>query len=200
MVAVAMRMHFHFALHQHAAAAVGKHAVPHRRPLLAARFFEPRLELTSVCRFNELELIALVRHADDYRTNHGVSLCGGCAVGVLHQTLHRSTPVLVCVAKGTVTEHRFPISLRKCPVCDAADAFVDTLREGEEYYVECVNCRVYRASRRAFRHFEYLREKGDTQSLERLGKLAAALKTRGRGAAVHLEYDTWHRLLEAPIW
>jgi Zn ribbon nucleic-acid-binding protein len=106
----------------------------------------------------------------------------------------------VCVAQGTVTEHQFPISLGRCPACGASDAFVDTLREGDEYYVECVNCRVYRASRRAFRHLEYLREKGDPESLDRLAKLAAALKKRGRGGAVHLEYDTWHRLLEAPIW
>ena len=83
-------------------------------------------------------------------------------------------------------------------MCAAADAFVEPVRDGDEYYVECVNCRVYRASRRAFRHFEYLRGKGDPDSLERLQKLATALNKRGRGAAVQLEYDTWHKLIEAP--
>lgn len=80
-----------------------------------------------------------------------------------------------------------------CPVCAAGDAFVDTLREGAEYYVECVNCGVYRASRRAFRLFQYLREKADSQSLIRLDRLAAALKNRPRGMAPQLEYDTWEQ-------
>ena len=78
-----------------------------------------------------------------------------------------------------------------CPVCGARDAFVDTLHNGDEYYVECVNCGVYRASRRAFRLFQYLRGKADAESLRRLDRLAASLKTRPRGAAAQLEYDSW---------
>jgi Zn ribbon nucleic-acid-binding protein len=84
-----------------------------------------------------------------------------------------------------------PIRVGVCPVCAAGDAFVDTLREGDEYYVECVNCGVYRASRRAFRLFQHLRGKADPQSLSRLDRLATALKNRLRGAAPQLEYDTW---------
>lgn len=97
-----------------------------------------------------------------------------------------------------MTEGQLPIRPRLCPICAAVDAFIEPLREGEEYYVECVNCRVYRATRRAFRHFEYLRGKADNESLDRLGRLANALRKRGRGAAVQLEYDTWQRLIEAP--
>ena len=98
--------------------------------------------------------------------------------------------------QGTVTEHQLPIRTSECPVCGAADAFIEPLRHGAEYYVECVNCRVYRASRRAFRHFEYLRGKANLESLERLERLANALKQRGRDAAVQLEYDTWQKLLD----
>ena len=94
-----------------------------------------------------------------------------------------------------MTASNLPIRPEKCPVCAATDAFVDRVREGEDYYVECVNCGVYRASRRAFRHFEYLREKADSESLERLELLAQALKRRGRGATIQLEYDTWQTLL-----
>jgi Zn ribbon nucleic-acid-binding protein len=78
-----------------------------------------------------------------------------------------------------------------CPVCGARDAFVDTLHNGDKYYVECVNCGVYRASRRAFRLFQYLRGKADAESLSRLDRLAASLNARPRGAAAQLEYDTW---------
>jgi hypothetical protein len=81
--------------------------------------------------------------------------------------------------------------MRECPVCGALDAFIDTMREGDEYYVECVNCHVYRASRRAFRLFQYLRTKGDTESLRRLAQLAERLNSRGRGAAAELNYDNW---------
>ena len=95
-----------------------------------------------------------------------------------------------------MTASNLPIRPEKCPVCAATDAFVDRVREGEDYYVECVNCGVYRASRRAFRHFEYLREKADSESLERLELLAQALRRRGRGATIQLEYDTWQTLLE----
>jgi hypothetical protein len=81
--------------------------------------------------------------------------------------------------------------LRECPVCGARDAFIDTMRDGDEYYVECVNCHVYRASRRAFRLFQYLRSKGDPASRARLSRLAGSLHQRGRGAAVQLDYDNW---------
>ena len=83
-------------------------------------------------------------------------------------------------------------------MCAAPDAFVEREQDGDAYYVECVNCRVYRASRRAFRHLEYLRGKADTESLDRLEKLAAALNRRPRGATVQLEYDTWRTLIESP--
>ena len=79
-------------------------------------------------------------------------------------------------------------------MCAATDAFVDKFLDGDEYYVECVNCKVYRATRRTFRHFEYLRAKGAPDGLARLEKLAAALRARERGAAVRLEYDTWEEL------
>jgi hypothetical protein len=97
-----------------------------------------------------------------------------------------------------VTELQLPIQPRLCPICAAADAFIEPLRGGDEYYVECVNCHVYRASRRAFRHFEYLRGRADAESLGRLGRLAEALRNRGRGGAIQLEYDTWHELLGPP--
>lgn len=83
-------------------------------------------------------------------------------------------------------------------MCGADDAFIDTLGSGDEYYVECVNCHVYRASRRAFRLFQYLREKADAPSLERLQRLAAALHARGRGAAAQLDYETWESFGTAP--
>jgi hypothetical protein len=65
------------------------------------------------------------------------------------------------------------------------------MKGGDEYYVECVNCRVYRATRRAFRLFQYLRAKADRESLERLQRLAARLKARERSVAAQLDYDTW---------
>jgi hypothetical protein len=87
-----------------------------------------------------------------------------------------------------------PITPSTCPVCAATDAFVDKFPDGDEYYVECVNCKVYRASRRTFRHFEYLRTKGDRDGLARLDRLAAALRARERGAAIRLDYDSWEEL------
>jgi hypothetical protein len=81
-----------------------------------------------------------------------------------------------------------------CPVCGAPDAFVETFPDGDEYYVECVNCNVYRASRRAFRLFEYLRWREEPEGLERLKRLAVALHARGRTIAARLEYDTWDEL------
>jgi hypothetical protein len=83
-------------------------------------------------------------------------------------------------------------------VCGALDAFIDTLRDGDEYYVECFQCHVYRANRRAFRLFQYLRTKGDAESLQRLGRLATYLHARGRGAAAQLDYDTWESFGTAP--
>ena len=93
-----------------------------------------------------------------------------------------------------IAQQETPLTPSTCPVCAATDAFVDKFREGDEYYVECVNCKVYRATRRAFRHLEYLREKSDSQALARLSRLAAALRARERGAAIRLEYDTWEEL------
>ena len=107
---------------------------------------------------------------------------------------HKPTQPRFCVAPRTLTASDWPILTRECPVCAAPDAFVDTIRDGDEYYVECVNCRVYRASRRAFRLFEYLRGKGDRDSLARLARLAAYLSSSARGAAPQLEYDTWETL------
>ena len=90
-----------------------------------------------------------------------------------------------------MTEHHLPIPVGVCPICAATDAFIDTLRDGDEYYIECVNCGVYRAGRRAFRLFQYLRDKADLESLRRLDRLARALEFRPHGGAAHLEYDTW---------
>jgi Zn ribbon nucleic-acid-binding protein len=90
-----------------------------------------------------------------------------------------------------LTANELPMRVGVCPVCGARDAFVDTLRDGDEYYVECLNCGVYRASRRAFRLFRYLRDKADAESLRRLGRLAASLQARRRSVTPHLEYDTW---------
>jgi hypothetical protein len=55
-------MDLYLAFHQHAAAAVGEHAIPDRRPLLAPGLFESGLEVRSVGGFDQLELIALVGH------------------------------------------------------------------------------------------------------------------------------------------
>lgn len=79
----------------------------------------------------------------------------------------------------------------QCPVCGALDAFVDTFRDGDEYYVECVNCHVYRATRKAFRLFQYLRAKGDQDSFRRLARLAERLHAHGRGPAAQLDYENW---------
>ena len=97
----------------------------------------------------------------------------------------------MCVASGTLTEHDWLLRTGECPVCGAHDAFIDTIRDGDEYYVECLNCHVYRASRRAFRLFQYLREKADRDGLQRLSSLAERLHQRGRGSAAQLDYDTW---------
>jgi Zn ribbon nucleic-acid-binding protein len=88
------------------------------------------------------------------------------------------------------------LPIGRCPVCDAADAYVDQRLDKDEYFVECVNCGVYHASRKAFRHFEYLRWRADSAGLERLDQLASALRARPEAAQVRLEYDTWHELLK----
>jgi len=93
-----------------------------------------------------------------------------------------------------IAQQGTPITPSTCPVCAATDAYVDKFLDGDEYYVECVNCKVYRASRRAFRHLEYLRAKGDADGRSRLERLAAALHARDRRAAVRLKYDTWEEL------
>ena len=87
--------------------------------------------------------------------------------------------------------------MRQCPVCAAPDAYIETLKNTDEYYVECVNCRVYRASRRAFRLFEYLRGRADRHSLQRLDRLAAALRQRPRGQTTYLDYETWETAFES---
>jgi len=93
-----------------------------------------------------------------------------------------------------ISQQETPITPSTCPVCAATDAFVDKFLEGDEYYVECVNCKVYRATRRAFRHLEYLRAKADPEGLARLDRLAAALRRRERDDAARLEYNTWAEL------
>jgi Zn ribbon nucleic-acid-binding protein len=88
------------------------------------------------------------------------------------------------------------LPLGRCPVCDAADAYVTQREDKDEYFVECVNCGVYHVSRKAFRHFEYLRWRADPVGLERLAQLAATLHARPEGAQVRLEYDRWQELLK----
>jgi len=88
-----------------------------------------------------------------------------------------------------------PIAAGQCPICDATDAFVEPVRDGDEIYVECANCKVYRATRKAFRHFEYLRWRQDPEGLEKLRRLAESLHARGRTGAAKLEFDTWETLL-----
>lgn len=89
------------------------------------------------------------------------------------------------------------IPLARCPICDAADAYVGRRLDKDDYFVECVRCGVYYASRKAFRHFEYLRWRAETVGLDRLSRLARALHARPRGAHVRLEYDTWQHLIES---
>jgi len=87
------------------------------------------------------------------------------------------------------------LTLSRCPVCDAADAYVARRGDVDEYFVECVNCGVYEASRKAKRHFEYLRWRGEPSGLNRLDRLARALHRRRPGARVRLDFDTWHELI-----
>ena len=83
----------------------------------------------------------------------------------------------------------------RCPVCDADDTYLGQRADRDDYFVECLNCGVYMASRKAFRHFEYLRWRSQADGLERLAELAQYLRTRPRGTITKLEYDTWQNLL-----
>jgi hypothetical protein len=94
-----------------------------------------------------------------------------------------------------MVENALPIPTGRCPICDARDAYLGHREDRREYFVECVNCGVYSASRKAFRHFEYLRWRGEPAGLDRLDQLATRLKARPPGIVVRLDYDTWHELL-----
>jgi Zn ribbon nucleic-acid-binding protein len=85
--------------------------------------------------------------------------------------------------------------LMSCPICNSGDAYIERLEHRDVVFVECVNCHVYLADRKAFRHFEYLRGKADASSLTRLAQLADALNSRPPGQAVQLHFDTWQSLL-----
>jgi Zn ribbon nucleic-acid-binding protein len=95
-----------------------------------------------------------------------------------------------------VEENTPGASHARCPICDAPDAFIAPVDAREDFFVECVNCGVYHATRKAFRHFEYLRWRGEPQGLLKLDRLAAMLRTRVTDRLVRLEYDTWHRFIE----
>ena len=86
-----------------------------------------------------------------------------------------------------------------CPACDAPDTYIAQRADRQEYFIECLNCGVYSATRKAFRHFEYLRWRGDPAGLDRLAQLAALLKNRPRGTVTRLDYDSWQSLLPAPV-
>lgn len=86
----------------------------------------------------------------------------------------------------------------RCPICDADDAYLGQRVDRDEYFVECINCGVYLATRKAFRHFEYLRWRAEHIGLQRLDQLASYLKHRPRGATTRLGYDTWQDLLDKP--
>lgn len=84
----------------------------------------------------------------------------------------------------------------RCPVCDAQDTYLGQRADRDDYFVECLNCGVYIATRKAFRHFEYLRWRAQPEGLERLAQLAVYLKNRARGTITKLEYDTWQSLIK----
>jgi Zn ribbon nucleic-acid-binding protein len=88
-----------------------------------------------------------------------------------------------------------PIPTGRCPICDANDTYIGRREDRDEYFVECLNCGIYGATRKAFRHFEYLRWRNDPTGLQRLELLAAYLKSRPPGSATRLEYDTWLELI-----
>ena len=83
----------------------------------------------------------------------------------------------------------------RCPICDADDAYIGQRVDRDEYFVECINCGVYVATRKAFRHFEYLRWRAESSGLQHLEQLAAYLKQFPRGITTRLEYDAWRDLL-----
>jgi hypothetical protein len=89
---------------------------------------------------------------------------------------------------------RLPLS--PCPVCEAPDAYIEQRREKNDYFVECRQCNVYTATRKAFRHFEYLRARADPPGIRRLEQLAHVLKNRRPGVAIRLNYDGWQQLLD----
>lgn len=86
----------------------------------------------------------------------------------------------------------------RCPVCAADDTYLGQRADRSEYFVECLNCGVFTATRKAFRHFEYLRWRSEPDGLERLSRLAEFLRNRKRGTVTRLEYDTWQDLLAKP--
>ena len=90
------------------------------------------------------------------------------------------------------------LPLAACPVCNAPDAYIEQRPDKDDYFVECPQCTVYFATRKAFRHFEYLRSRGEPEGLERLGRLAHVLKDRRTQATIRLDYDNWQRLLDLP--
>lgn len=83
----------------------------------------------------------------------------------------------------------------RCPICDAEDTYIAQRADRNEYFVECLNCGVYSATRKAYRHFEYLRWRGDPAGLDRLTQMAIFLKRRPRGTVTVLDYDTWQNVL-----
>lgn len=85
----------------------------------------------------------------------------------------------------------------RCPICGADDTYIGQREDRDEYFVECLNCGIYTATRKAFRHFEYLRWRTESSGLQRLDQLAAYLTHRPRGTITLLAYDTWHSLLDS---
>ncbi len=83
----------------------------------------------------------------------------------------------------------------RCPVCGADDTYLGQRTDRDEYFIECLDCGVYMATRKAFRHFEYLRWRAQPDGLGRLAQLASYLKNRPRGTLTKLEYDTWQDVL-----
>ena len=91
------------------------------------------------------------------------------------------------------------LPLAACPVCDAPDAYIEQRRVRDDYFVECPRCTVYTATRKAFRHFEYLRWRGEPEGLQRLDRLAQVLATPRKAATIRLDYDPWQDLLKPPF-
>jgi hypothetical protein len=88
-----------------------------------------------------------------------------------------------------------PLPVGTCPLCNAHDAYIVERNEQRSYFVECAHCGVYEATRKAFRHFEYLRWRGHNPGLTELQKLSDVLRARARGVATRLDYDTWRDFL-----